>query len=161
MLYPLLDILSIESPWKITRSDKMVPRIPSGWWWTAVSTQPSVTLHHSYWSFENRPKLKKTTTGSNSAPVLVLMCFICFWHNSVDWKDSNFIKLQCKTKEVGDLSWFVNENSFGTWQVGLCGCFVGPLWVTANLRGRSKCHETRLRWTAREHPQRRRPLWNT
>ena len=30
------------------------PRIPSGWWWTAISTQPSVTLHHTYWSFENR-----------------------------------------------------------------------------------------------------------
>eukprot|EP00913_Durusdinium_trenchii_P024133 g22661.t1 len=28
--------------------------IPSGWWWTAISTQPSVTLHHTYWSFENR-----------------------------------------------------------------------------------------------------------
>lgn len=32
-------------------------RIPSGWWWTAISTQPSVTLHHTYWSFENRPNL--------------------------------------------------------------------------------------------------------
>ena len=29
-------------------------RIPAGWWWTAISTQPSVTLHHTYWSFENR-----------------------------------------------------------------------------------------------------------
>jgi len=28
--------------------------IPAGWWWTAISTQPSVTLHHTYWSFENR-----------------------------------------------------------------------------------------------------------
>jgi len=28
--------------------------IPAGWWWCSVATQPSVTLHHTYWGFENR-----------------------------------------------------------------------------------------------------------
>ncbi|CAJ1342501.1 unnamed protein product [Effrenium voratum] len=28
--------------------------IPPGWWWCAVCTQPSVTMHHTYWGFENR-----------------------------------------------------------------------------------------------------------
>ena len=31
-----------------------MPRIPPGWWWCAVCTQPSVTMHHTYWGFENR-----------------------------------------------------------------------------------------------------------
>ncbi|OLP84048.1 hypothetical protein AK812_SmicGene35116 [Symbiodinium microadriaticum] len=28
--------------------------IPAGWWWCAVCTQPSVTLQHDYWGFDNR-----------------------------------------------------------------------------------------------------------
>lgn len=31
--------------------------LPPGWWWCSVATETSVTLHHPFWSLENRVRI--------------------------------------------------------------------------------------------------------
>lgn len=124
-------------------------RIPAGWWWTAISTQPSVTLHHTYWSFENRHwenhcdppfftgrKKKK----KNTRPAVGYTWWIWGYDESyvgeIAVEEYTIPLSALHTSPIqGILFWQHPE-------AGLCGSTVGSLWITTNFRRCTSSNKT-------------------